>query len=118
MQENSKRESSLMHNVSGEQKENMRETMHTDASLTNDDEITYAFIALVFRPLPRNVPLVSYQQPLQVQVKGFMKLHYSKLCAIIVSLSFNVLILKVFQSFPPKLIEKLDPVFYRRSIFD
>jgi hypothetical protein len=41
VQESSKeRVSSLMRNVSGEQKENMKEIMHTDAWLTNDEEIT------------------------------------------------------------------------------
>jgi hypothetical protein len=62
VQESSKeRESSLMGNVSGEQKESMKEMMHTDARLTNDDEITYTSSALLSRPVPRNVPLVSYQ---------------------------------------------------------
>ena len=32
-----------MGNVSGEQKGNMKETMHTDTRLTNDDEIIYTF---------------------------------------------------------------------------
>jgi hypothetical protein len=62
VQESSKeRESSLMGNVSGEQKESMKEMMHTDARLTNDDEIAYTSSALLSRPVPRNVPLVSYQ---------------------------------------------------------
>jgi hypothetical protein len=46
-----------------------------------------------------------------------MNLHYSKRSATIVSLTSNVLTLKVFQSFPPKLIEKFELVFYWRSIF-
>jgi hypothetical protein len=39
-----------MRNVSG-QKENMKEMVHTDARLTNDDEITYTSSAA---PFPRS----------------------------------------------------------------
>ena len=40
-----------MHNVSGEQAENMEETMHTDAWLTtNDDETLSSFHRTPFPP--------------------------------------------------------------------
>ena len=62
MQESSKEtESSLMRNVSGGQKENMKEMVHTNARLTNDDEIRNTFTARIFCPVPRNVPLISHQ---------------------------------------------------------
>ena len=47
-----------------------------------------------------------------------MILHHSKRTTTIVRLMYNVLILKVFQSFPPKLIRKFEPTFYWRRIFD
>jgi hypothetical protein len=50
-----------MRNVSGGQKENMKEMVHTDARLTNNDEITNTFLARIFCTVPRNVPLISYQ---------------------------------------------------------
>ena len=62
LQESSKEKgSSLMRNVSGGQKENIKEMVHTNARLTNDDEITKTFIVCLFCPVPRNVPLISYQ---------------------------------------------------------
>jgi hypothetical protein len=50
-----------MPNVSGGQKENMKEMVHTDARLTSDDEITKTSSACLYRTVPRNVPLISYQ---------------------------------------------------------
>ena len=86
--------------------------VHTDACLTNYDEIIYTTNTLLLCPVPGNVPLISYQQPIQAQVKGSVNLHYSKRSTTIVSFTSNILTLKVFQSFPPKLIVKFIPFFY------
>jgi hypothetical protein len=96
----------------------LKEMVHTDARLANDDEIIKTSSMCLYRAVPHNVPLISYQYPLQTQVKGWVSLHYPKRSTTIVKLMFNELTQKVFQSFPPKLIGKFEPLFYWRRIFN
>jgi len=51
------------------QKRNMKEMVHTDARLTNDYEITKASSARLYREVPRNVPLISYNNPFRPRLK-------------------------------------------------